>query len=128
GQKVNKTSSAIRIVHGPTGIAIECQVERSQLQNKLRAMEILRSKIYAMEEEKKMKELGETRLAQVGSGDRSEKIRTYNYPQDRVTDHRIGQNFSNLPVIMEGRLGPIFDALAIADQSAKLEQASKINA
>lgn len=101
GQKVNKTSSAIRIVHAPTGIAIECQVERSQLQNKLRAMEILRSKIYAMEEEKKMKELGEVRLAQVGSGDRSEKIRTYNYPQDRVTDHRIGQNFSNLPVIME---------------------------
>lgn len=125
GQKVNKTSSAIRIVHIPTGIAIECQAERSQLQNKMRALEILRSRIYAQEEEKRDKALGATRLAQVGSGDRSEKIRTYNFPQDRVTDHRIGQNFSNLPVIMSGRLGPIFDALAIADQSAKLEAASK---
>lgn len=126
GQKVNKTSSAIRVVHMPTGLVVECQVERSQLQNKMRAIEILRSKIYAQEEEKKMKELGETRLAQVGSGDRSEKIRTYNFPQDRVTDHRIGQNFSNLPAIMMGKLGHIIDALAIADQSAKLEQASKI--
>jgi peptide chain release factor 1 len=126
GQKVNKTSSAIRVVHIPTGLVVECQVERSQLQNKMRAIEVLRSKIYAQEEEKKMKDLGETRLAQVGSGDRSEKIRTYNYPQDRVTDHRIGQNFSNLPIIMLGKLGHIIDALAIADQSAKLEQASKI--
>lgn len=126
GQKVNKTSSAIRVVHIPTGLVVECQVERSQLQNKMRAIEILRSKIYAQEEEKKMKELWEARLSQVGSGDRSEKIRTYNFPQDRVTDHRIGQNFSNIPAIMLGKLGHIIDALAIADQSAKLEQASKI--
>lgn len=125
GQKVNKTSSAIRMVHIPSGLAVECQDERSQLQNKMKALEVLRSRLYAMEEEKRMKTLGDTRLAQVGSGDRSEKIRTYNFPQDRVTDHRIGQNFSNLPVIMAGRLGPIFDALAIADQSAKLEAASK---
>ena len=125
GQKVNKTSSAIRMVHLPTGIAVECQDERSQLQNKMKALEVLRSRIYAMEQEKQDKELGAARLSQVGSGDRSEKIRTYNFPQDRVTDHRIGQNFSNIQGIMTGNLGHIFDALAIADQSAKLEAASK---
>ena len=121
GQHVNKTNSAIRVVHIPTGIAVECQDQRSQLQNKIKAISVLRSRIYAMEEEKKMKELGETRLDQVGTGDRSEKIRTYNFPQDRVTDHRINENFSNLPVIMTGELGDIFDALAIADQTQKLE-------
>lgn len=125
GQHVNKTNSAIRVVHLPTGIAVECQDERSQLQNKMKALEILRARIYAAEEEKKARELGEARLAQVGSGDRSEKIRTYNFPQDRVTDHRIGMNFSNIQWIMTGRLGHIFDALAIADQTQKLEAASK---
>ena len=125
GQKVNKPSSAIRMVHIPTGLVVECQDERSQLQNKMKALDVLRSRIYAQEQEKQDQKLGAERLSQVGSGDRSEKIRTYNFPQDRVTDHRIGQNFSNIPAIMAGRLGPIFDACAIADQSAKLEAASK---
>ncbi len=124
GQHVNKTNSAIRIVHLPTGVVAECQNERSQLQNKLTAMSVLKSRIYAIEEEKKAKLEGATRLALVGSGDRSEKIRTYNFPQDRLTDHRIGQNFSNLPVIMMGDLTDIFDACAIADQTAKLEAAA----
>ncbi len=124
GQHVNKTNSAIRIVHLPTGVVAECQNERSQLQNKLTAMSVLKSRIYAIEEEKKAKLEGATRLALVGSGDRSEKIRTYNFPQDRLTDHRINQNFPNLPVIMMGDLGDILDALAIADQTALLEAAA----
>jgi peptide chain release factor 1 len=124
GQHVNKTNSAIRIVHLPTGVVAECQNERSQLQNKLTAMSVLKSRIYAIEEEKKAKLEGATRLALVGSGDRSEKIRTYNFPQDRLTDHRINMNFPNLPVIMMGDLGDILDALAIADQTAKLEAAA----
>lgn len=125
GQHVNKTNSAIRIVHLPTGIAVECQDQRSQLQNKVKALSVLRSRLYTLQEEKRMKELGETRLGQVGTGDRSEKIRTYNFPQDRITDHRINENFSNLPVIMTGNLGDIFDALAIADQTEKLEAVAK---
>ncbi len=124
GQHVNKTNSAIRIVHIPTGVVAECQNERSQLQNKLTAMSVLKSRIYAIEEEKKAQLEWATRLALVGTGDRSEKIRTYNFPQDRLTDHRINHNFPNLPVIMTGDLGDIIDALAIADQTAKLEAAS----
>lgn len=94
GQHVNTTDSAIHMVHIPTGISVFCQEGRSQHKNREKAYQILRAKIYAVEEEKRQKEMGEARLAQVGSGDRSEKIRTYNFPQDRVTDHRIGQNFS----------------------------------
>ena len=124
GQHVNKTNSAIRVVHIPTGMVAECQNERSQLQNKLTAISVLKSRIYAMEEEKKAAAEWAARLAQVGSGDRSEKIRTYNFPQDRVTDHRINENFSNLPSIMMGNLADIIDALAIADQTAKLEAAT----
>jgi peptide chain release factor 1 len=124
GQHVNKTNSAIRVVHIPTGMVAECQNERSQLQNKLTAISVLKSRIYAMEEEKKAALEGAARLAQVGSWDRSEKIRTYNFPQDRVTDHRINENFSNLPTIMMGDLTDIIDALAIADQTAKLEAAT----
>lgn len=124
GQHVNKTNSAIRVVHIPTGLVAECQNERSQLQNKLTAISVLKSRILAMEEEKKFAAEWALRLAQVGTGDRSEKIRTYNFPQDRVTDHRINANFSNLPTIMMGDIGHIIDALAIADQTQKLEAAA----
>jgi len=123
-QHVNKTNSAIRVVHIPSGLVAECQNERSQLQNKMTAIAVIKTKLYALEEEKKAQAEWALRLSQVWSGDRSEKIRTYNFPQDRLTDHRIGQNFSNLPVIMMGDLGDIFDACAIADQTAKLEAAS----
>lgn len=122
GQHVNKTESAIRMVHKPTGLAVECQDQRSQLQNKMKALEILRARVYALEESKRATAIGEARLSQVGTGDRSEKIRTYNFPQDRVTDHRIGQNFSNLPMIMIGRLGNIIDALATQDQVDQLSR------
>jgi peptide chain release factor 1 len=124
GQAVNKTNSAIRMVHIPTGTVVECQDERSMLQNKNKALVIMRARVSAAAEAKQNAAIGSARSEQVGTGDRSEKIRTYNFPQDRVTDHRIGANFSNLPAIMQGRLGPIIDALAIADQSAKLAQAS----
>lgn len=125
GQHVNKTNSAIRVVHLPTGLAVECQDQRSQLQNKIKALSVLKARLYALEEEKRAALEGAARLAQVGTGDRSEKIRTYNYPQDRITDHRIGQNFSNIPVVMSGDLADIFDALAIADQTMQLEAASQ---
>ncbi len=124
GQHINKTDSAIHMTHLPTWLAVFCQDWRSQHKNKEKAYQILRSKLYAQEEEKRSKELGEARLSQVWSWDRSEKIRTYNFPQDRVTDHRIGQNFSWLPLIMMWRLGQIIDALAIADEQAKLEAAA----
>ena len=127
GQHVNKTNSAIRVVHLPTGLAVECQDERSQLQNKVKAISVLKTRLYALEEEKKAQAEGAARLAQVGTGDRSEKIRTYNFPQDRVTDHRINENFSNLPSIMMGNLASIIDACAIADQTMKLEAAGGKN-
>lgn len=124
GQHVNKTDSAVHLKHIPTGLAVFCQDGRSQHKNREKAFQILRAKLYAHEEEKRQKELWEARLAQVGSGDRSEKIRTYNFPQDRVTDHRIGQNFSGIPQIMAGRLSHIVDACAVAEQQMLLAQAS----
>lgn len=122
GQHVNKTESAVRMVHTPTGMVVECQDERSQLKNREKALSILRSRVYAFEEAKRNKALWEARLAQVGTGDRSEKIRTYNFPQDRITDHRIGENFSNLPYIMMGNIDDIVMALGAYEQTEKLSQ------
>ncbi len=119
GQSVNTTYSAIRIVHIPTGITAQCQDERSQAQNKEKALAVIRARVadhYHQIEEKKIKD---ARKSQVGTGDRSEKIRTYNFPQDRVTDHRINQNFNQINLIMEGKLSPIFEALQKADKEAK---------
>ncbi len=111
GQHVNKTESAIRITHIPTGVVVTCQSERSQQKNRVLAMSLLRSRLYAAEQERLAKERTDMRAGQVGSGDRSEKIRTYNFPQDRVTDHRINENFSNIPAIMEGGLDDIVAAM-----------------
>lgn len=125
GQHANKSDSAVQLKHLPTGIAVFCSDGRSQHKNRDKAFQIMRSKLYAYESEKRAKELGEARLSQVGSWDRSEKIRTYNFPQDRVTDHRIGQNFSGIPGIMAGKIGHIIEACAVADEQAKLESAGK---
>jgi peptide chain release factor 1 len=125
GQGVNTTDSAVRIVYKPgtpEEIVVTCQDSRSQLKNKAQALMVLRARLYALEEQKRQRERGETRLAQVGSGERAEKIRTYNFPQDRVTDHRIGQSFSNLPGILDGDLDRLIDALIVYDQTQRLSE------
>ena len=124
GQHVNKTESAIRITHLPTGVVVECQDERSQYKNKDRAMKILRSKLYEAEQAKQDAAIAAQRKSQVGSGDRSERIRTYNFPQGRVTDHRLNGDVKNFSIdaVMAGGLDPIIDALITADQAARLAE------
>ena len=122
GQHVNKTSSAIRITHIPTGIVVACQNERSQLQNKEAAMKMLRSKLYEKMQEEQNSKLASTRRLQVGSGDRSEKIRTYNYPQSRVTDHRINLTIYQLENFMNGGIDEMLDALIAADRADRLKE------
>lgn len=124
GQHVNKTESAIRITHLPTGVVVECQDERSQYKNKDRAMKILRSKLYEAERQKQAAAIAAERKSQVGSGDRSDRVRTYNFPQNRVTDHRLVgdvRNF-NIQSVLNGDLDPIIDALITADQAEKLKR------
>lgn len=120
GQHVNKTESAIRITHLPTGVVVECQDERSQHKNRDKAMKILRSRLYEAKLTEQNEKIASERKIQVGTGDRSERIRTYNYPQGRLTDHRIGLTIYRLEGIMNGDLDEVFEALALADQTAKL--------
>ncbi len=120
GQHMQKNDTAVRIVHQPTGMVVTCESERSLTQNKLRAMSVLRARLYEMEQQKQVSEIEEARRAQVGSGERSEKIRTYNFPQNRVTDHRIGMTSYNLPVVMEGEIDEFIEALTLDEQTRRL--------
>ena len=122
GQHINKTSSAIRVTHIPTGMVVECQNERSQFQNKDKALEILRSRLLAQKQKEQQDAINAQRQGQVGTGDRSEKIRTYNFPQDRCTDHRIGLTVHNLAKILDGNLDEVIDALATREQAEKLQK------
>jgi peptide chain release factor 1 len=121
GQSVNTTDSAVRVTHIPTGIVVTCQDERSQIQNRERALKILRAKLYEMALQEQQREIAETRKSQVGTGERSERIRTYNFPQGRVTDHRIGLTLYRLQEVLDGDLDEIIDALILNDQAEKLK-------
>lgn len=126
GQSVNTTYSAVRLTHIPTGIVVQCQDERSQIKNSEKAMKVLRSRIYEIELAKHNEEIAGQRKTMVGSGDRSDKIRTYNYPQGRVTDHRIGYTVYNLPTVMEGEVGEFMNQLRMADNAEKLKEGASI--
>jgi peptide chain release factor 1 len=120
GQSVNTTDSAVRITHLPTGLVVTCQDEKSQLKNKAKALGVLRSRLWDLEQQKRAAEQGAARRSQVQTGDRAEKIRTYNFPQDRITDHRINLTVHNLPRVLAGDLDPLIDALITSDQAEKL--------
>jgi len=121
GQHMQKNATAVRITHKPTGMIVACESERSQTQNRERAMAVLRARLYEAEQQRQIEERGEERRLQVGSGERSEKIRTYNYPQNRVTDHRIGLTLHRLETIVDGDLDEIIDELATTDQAERLQ-------
>ena len=121
GQSVNTTDSAVRITHEPTGIVITCQDEKSQLKNKEKALKVLKARLYEIEENKRQSEIASERRSQVGTGDRSERIRTYNFPQGRVTDHRIGMTVHQLDSFLDGDIDEMVDALNTSDQAEKLK-------
>ncbi len=126
GQSVNTTYSAVRLTHIPTGIVVSCQDEKSQIKNFEKALKVLRSRMYERELEKQMQEVGAARKAMVGSGDRSDKIRTYNYPQSRVTDHRIGYTVHNLPSVMDGNIADFIEELRIAENAERLQEGATV--
>jgi peptide chain release factor 1 len=126
GQSVNTTYSAVRLTHIPSGLVVSCQDERSQLKNKDRALSVLRSRLYEIELKKHNDAISSQRKSMVGSGDRSDKIRTYNYPQSRITDHRIGYTVYNLPAVMEGDIGEFIERLRIAENAERMQEGETV--